>query len=269
MVAYRCIELPAEQPKARPVPPLPVTEHHPMHGYVREQAEAAAEAPQPKFYPHPETARWVVGCDLGQSSDPTAIAVMVHQHGVIDHGTAFERHRGLSKQTPAERIDVRHLERLPLGMPYPAQVAHVRDLLSRPPLNDPERPATLVIDETGVGRAVGDIFDQAGLAPVKISITAGAEVSWQGPARVHVAKTALISTVDAMLHTGVLRFAAALTEAGAMKDELLDFRRSLSAAGRASYQARTGKHDDLVLAVAIGCWWLSLPPPPTVQFGRY
>ena len=38
-----------------------------------------------------------------------------------------------------------------------------------------------------------------------------------------------------------------------MKDELLDFRRKLSDAGRATYAARTGKHDDLVLAVAIAC----------------
>jgi hypothetical protein len=268
MTPYRCITIPAEQPR-KPVPPLPVTPAHPLYEHVREQAEANAQPVVPQFFAHPETARWVVGVDLGQASDPSAIAILQHAKGVIDHGTSFERHRGISKQTPAERIDCRYLERLPLGMSYPAQVAHVRDLLSRPPLNDPEHPATLVIDETGVGRAVGDIFDQAGLRPVKVSITAGSEVTCVGRDRWHVSKTHLISTVDAQLHVGELRFAAALTEAGAMKDELLDFRRSLSAAGKASYAARTGKHDDLVLAVAIGCWWLSLPPPPTVQFGRY
>jgi hypothetical protein len=72
-----------------------------------------------------------------------------------------------------------------------------------------------------------------------------------------------------MLHTGTLRFAAALTEAGAMVDELKDFRRKVSDAGRASYAARTGRHDDLVLAVAIGCWWISRPPPPKVDFGTW
>jgi hypothetical protein len=50
---------------------------------------------------------------------------------------------------------------------------------------------------------------------------------------------------------------------------LLDFRRSLSAAGRASYAARTGKHDDLVLAVAIGCWFLNQPPPPRAAWSAY
>jgi len=107
---------------------------------------------------------------------------------------------------------------------------------------------------------------------VRILITAGNEtpghVTWERQ-QWHVPKTDLISIVDAWLHTGVLRFAAALSEAPAMRAELLDFRRSLSAAGRASYAARTGKHDDLVLAVAIGCWFLNQPPPPRAWVGSY
>lgn len=54
---------------------------------------------------------------------------------------------------------------------------------------------------------------------------------------------------------GTLRFAAELTEAGAMRDELADFRRKLSDAGRATYAARTGRHDDLVVALVIAAWW--------------
>ena len=40
-----------------------------------------------------------------------------------------------------------------------------------------------------------------------------------------------------------------------LAEELKDFRRHVTNAGRATYQARTGKHDDLVLAVAIALWW--------------
>ena len=216
--------------------------------------------------------RFVVGVDLGQSSDPTAIAVLEHIKGVTDEGSDYERHTGLpTKQTPAERVDVRHLQRLPLGLSYPVVVQHVADLLARPPLcgHENQAPATLVIDETGVGRAVGDIFTDAGLSPTRVSITAGSEASWAGGRRWHVAKTILISTVDAMLHTGTLRFAAALSEASAMKDELQDFRRKLSDAGRATYAARTGAHDDLVLAVAIACWWISRPQQQAASFGVY
>jgi hypothetical protein len=176
-----------------------------------------------------------------------------------------------TKQTASERLDVRHLERLPLGMSYPAQVAVAQDLLARPPLcgDASTRPAELVIDETGVGRPVADLFNAAGSKPIQITITAGLETTAQGLRRWHVAKTALISTLDARLHTGELRFAAALSEAPAMRDELLNFNRHVSASGRYSYQARATAHDDLVLAVAIGVWWAVRPAPPQPCFGTY
>ena len=126
-----------------------------------------------------------------------------------------------------------------------------------------------MIDSTGVGRAVADIFVTAGLRLQQVTITAGNETTCVGDNRWHVSKTHLISVVDAMLHTSVLRFAAQLTEAPAMKDELKDFRRKLSDAGRATYAARTGTHDDLVLAVAIALWWAVQPPPPQPAFGYY
>jgi hypothetical protein len=229
-----------------------------------------SEAPRTVFLPR--KTRFVVGVDLGQSADPTAICVLEHITGVTDSGSDFERHCGLrTPQKPAERVDVRHLERLPLGLSYPAVVHHVASLLARRPLcgDGHQRPAELVIDESGVGRAVGDIFDSANLKPIRVTITAGAEVTAQGARRWHVSKTVLISTLDARLHTGELRFAAALSEAGAMAEELKDFRRHVGAAGRYSYEARVGRHDDLVLSVAIALWWAVRPAQPTASFGIY
>ena len=46
----------------------------------------------------------------------------------------------------------------------------VARLLARPPLNS---GCELVIDETGVGRAVGDLFDAHGMKPTRVTITAG------------------------------------------------------------------------------------------------
>jgi hypothetical protein len=112
-----------------------------------------------------------------------------------------------------------------------------------------------VLDESGVGRAVGDFFEQAGLRAVRVTITAGTDAVQQDGLRWSVAKSLLISGVDARLHSGELRFAADLTEASALAEELKDFRRHLGAAGRATYAARIGKHDDLVLAVSIALWW--------------
>jgi hypothetical protein len=251
---------------------LKVTPSHPMYAYFKAQAEASREVVTPTFYPYGETARWCVGVDLGQAADFTAVAILCHQHGIIDARNSFERKHfplDFDKAQKAERCDVRHLQRLPLGTSYPRIVEHVRELLSRPPLQ--ESAPRLVIDETGVGKAVGDIFEREGMKPLRLCITGAtvAETVWQSETRVHVSKQGLISVVDAGLHVGTLRFAAQLAEAETMKNELLDFRRQLTAQGRSIFGARANKHDDLVLAVAIAAWWLAQPPPARVQLGGY
>jgi hypothetical protein len=208
---------------------------------------------------HTERVKYVLAADLGQSSDPTAIAVLQHTHAFREWA------RGGADQFE-DTFDVRHLQRLPLGLSYPAVVQEVALLLARPPLVG---NCELVIDDTGVGRAVGDIFGTAGMSPTRVTITSGLDQTHVGGSW-HVPKQVLISTLDARLHTGELRFAKELTEAGAMAEELKDFRRKVSVAGRYTFEARVGKHDDLVLAVAIGLWLCVGRPvmgPP--QFGVY
>lgn len=222
----------------------------------------------------PRSKRYIVAVDLGQSSDPTAISILEHEIGVLDSNSAYERHCGIGDkpQVKADRINVKHLERLKLGLSYPVMIDYIIDLLGRAPLcgdGNKIRPAELVVDDSGVGRPVSDLMLDRGLRPIRVTITSGLEVKAVGLDRWHVSKTQLISTVDAMLNDGRLRFAAALSEAPAMKDELRDFQRKLSAAGQSSYSARSGQHDDLVLSVAIGCWFISLPPHPVPVFSHY
>jgi hypothetical protein len=202
--------------------------------------------------------RFIVTADLGQSIDPTAIAVLHHHVVPLDTWTEIRGANGFNilRQDRDECFDVRHLARLPLGTAYPTVVQHVADLIARPPLR---RGCDLLIDETGVGRAVGDIFEHAGMQPQRVTITAGNEATEHEERRWHVAKGILVSSLDARLSTGELRFAASLAESAALADELKDFRRHVGAAGRATYSARAGKHDDLVLAVAIATWWASKP----------
>jgi hypothetical protein len=54
---------------------------------------------------------------------------------------------------PPPIFQVGHLERVPLGTPYPGIVAHVGRLLTKLPDH-----SELVIDFTGVGRPVFDMF---------------------------------------------------------------------------------------------------------------
>lgn len=202
-------------------------------------------------YPVRPIDRWIVGVDLGQSTDPTALCALNHRVVPLDDWIQDDKAKRW-KQKRTEHFDVRHLERVPLGTPYPEVVQHVASVLARQPLI---AGAKLVIDETGVGRAVGDIFDAAGLRPNRVTITAGLETTKHGAWAWHVSKTQLISGLDARLHTGELRIAAGISEAGTLHDELKDFRRHVSAAGRNTWSARTGAHDDLVLSVAIALWF--------------
>lgn len=211
----------------------------------------------------------MLAVDLGQSIDPTALAVLQHTHtkrfNMSGYHTRGSIHAEPRIEWQRETFDVRHLQRLPLGLSYIEVIGEVKRLLARPPLAD---GCELVIDETGVGRPVGDLFDVAGCAPTRVSITAGNAVSRAGNRRWHVPKGILISMLDARLHTGELRFAADLAASSAMAEELKDFRRKVSAAGRFSYEARVGQHDDLVLAVAIGLWTIvGRPKPAPMAFG--
>jgi len=64
-----------------------------------------------------------------------------------------------------------------------------------------------------------------------------------------------VSRLRGMLHSGELNIAKDLNEAQALLWELQDFRATASDTGNWRFGARSGRHDDLVLALAIGCWW--------------
>jgi hypothetical protein len=211
------------------------------------------------------------GVDLGQVQDNTAICVMRYSKTPLE---TFKTKRSrmnncahVVEQDIEVRYDVVHLQRVPLGTDYVEVAQHVKELLERPPLNDHDN-VSLVIDETGVGRVVGDILVKAGLSPIRVTITAGNEQKrGEGHCRYNVSKTILVSGVDAMLNTGQLRFAEALLDAPALKNELANFQRHVGAANRASYGARVGQHDDLVLAVALATWRAMGNGPGEVYWG--
>jgi hypothetical protein len=161
--------------------------------------------------------------------------------------------RGTTTQPSEERYDVVHLERLKLGCSYPAQIHHVKELMSREPLAS--RKAKLVLDDTGVGRPVGDMFIAAGLKAERITITAGTAETTRHGDRWHVPKSVLISTLESRMHSKQLKIAAALSEAGPLKEELLDFERHVSESGRLTWGARVGSHDDIILSISLALWW--------------
>jgi hypothetical protein len=192
---------------------------------------------------------YTVGVDLGQASDPTAVVIVESEVK-----TVVWRDEWSDLRTKPESVEhrVRHAERLPLQTPYPEQVAYVRGLMLSPEL--PAKDTELVVDMTGVGRPVFDLFDQDGLKPIGIVITGGLEEVRDGE-RVHrVPKILLVSRLQAALHSGELKFSPELGEAEALKQEFSEFRMRTTDAGRLTFGAREGRHDDLILGLAIAVW---------------
>jgi hypothetical protein len=188
---------------------------------------------------------YIIGVDLGQTADYTAIAAV---------------------EVRLPEVHLRHLERLPLGTPYPAVVTHVRTLLATPPLNT---NTVLVLDRTGVGAAVADLFVAGGRTPIGITLTGGDKVTRE---KWHywVPKRDLVGVLIAMFQTGRLKIAAGLAEAETLTTELMHFRMKVDLrTAHDSYEAwREGVHDDLVLATGLACWFVTqLRPPPEAIAG--
>lgn len=131
-------------------------------------------------------------------------------------------------------------------------VARTRAVLATPPLS---AATPLVIDKTGVGTAVADMFDAAGMRPWAVTITGGDAVIREGR-HIKVPKRELVGNLVMLSQSERLKIAAGLADGPVLVNELVNFKVKVNlATGHDSYEAwRESVHDDLVLAVALACW---------------
>ena len=174
---------------------------------------------------------FVAGVDLGQAEDPTAEAVI---------------------ELAASALHLRHLQRLPLGMPYPEVAAQIGATMKALPA-----AGELVVDATGVGRPVLDMLRAAGLDPVAVSITGGRAVTFDGDIW-RVPKRILVRSLVTAFEGERLKVARGLRYAAALMGELQAFERRINVRGHDAYNG-VGEHDDLVIATALATWWASAP----------
>jgi hypothetical protein len=155
--------------------------------------------------------RFVVGVDLGQTADYTAITIL--------------------EEREEKSYDVRYLERL-RNTPYPAIVRRLDHLVRRLP----EKPS-MAVDATGVGRPVIDMIKDAQLpaSVYPITLTGGDAVVRDGMER-RVPKRDVASTIAVLLQTGRLRIARGLQESDTLLRELLNFRVKISLSGHDTYR---------------------------------
>ncbi len=187
--------------------------------------------------------KYFTGLDLGQAAQFIGLAV-------LERTTVPDADRPGRTQ---RHFAVRHLERFPLGTPYPAIGARLGELFRAPPLAH----TTLVVDQTAVGQPVVGLLRRQRLpATIRpVTITAGNQHSIDERGVQSAPKKELVSTLQLLLQSRRIKVAPDLPESGTLAREFVRFRAKASASSSEMLEAwRERPHDDLVLAVAIAAW---------------
>jgi hypothetical protein len=185
---------------------------------------------------------YVIGLDLGQTNDFSALCVVERPARGAPGAKAVPRAYAL-----------RHLVRYPLGTAYTEIVPQVVQVATTPPL----RGSPLVVDQTGVGRALVDMLKRsyAGGRVIPVTVTAG-HATTASDDGFHVPKKELVTRLQLLLQGGRLKIARDLPFADILLTELQNFRVKITAAANEVFGAfGSGQHDDLVFSVMLACWW--------------
>lgn len=197
-----------------------------------------------------------VGVDLGQRRDPSAIAVAE-----------------LEWRGERDRIDhwnIRHLERIALGTPYPVVAARVAEVVAAIKARSPRREERIVTvgaavlvepavspptvnvyaDATGVGLPAVELMRMAGVRVHAVLFTYGDRRTQDG-LNITLGKGFLVSRLQALLQSDRLHLPKT-AEAEATARELQDYEIHTDPDGDSKFGAfKTGAHDDLVTALGL------------------
>lgn len=200
----------------------------------------------------------VVGLDLGQSQDFSALAVVDHVRVIPEVALGNGRQLGVEPYTygssdgGVDELRVVHLQRWALGTSYDVIVEDVAALMRTSELSD----SWLRFDATGVGRGVKDMLTKVFMDgrmgsqwPIGVTITGEGKGS---PGT--IPKRDLMSVLQVALQQHRLKIAEELELRGVLEQELRSFRLKISAAGRDTYEfkRREGSgHGDLTIAVSL------------------
>jgi hypothetical protein len=116
--------------------------------------------------------------------------------------------------------------------------------------SDPE----LVIDSTGVGRALWDMFRSKGINPVGASITAGSGLNVANGVY-SLGKSLLLGRFMAAWDAGKVKGNPDQSLWHVLEDEMAKYRIEFTKSGSITFNAPEGEHDDLLFAAALSIWW--------------
>jgi hypothetical protein len=198
------------------------------------------------------------GLSLGQAHEFTALAVLETTY----------TDRGGRRGWGEGRHAVRHLVRFPPGTPYPEIGDRLAATFAAPPLAS----ATLVVDQTGVGKAVVEQLSRATIkgGTVAVTITTGQRATRDDCGAWLVPKKDLVGVLQIALQSKSIQVAASPDHAAVLTDEMMNFRVKASARAENTIEAwREGSHDDLVLTVGVAVWLAARRGPPQTGFAPY
>ena len=172
----------------------------------------------------------VVGIDIGSLVDYTAVCVLEvgRDQGVITY------------------LHCIHLDRLQIGQTYLSQIEDIAVILRKIP------GAKIALDFTGIGNPVSQIWGACGMrVDTKFSIHGGDKRSYENGIT-YIPKRDIIGGITVGLQSGKLKFAAGLPLIKEIVNELISYEVKINpSTGHDSYNARSGQHDDMILA--LGC----------------
>jgi len=181
----------------------------------------------------------VMGIDIGQKRDPTAIAVVEPE----DRDEGFHEMR--------QHYLVRHLERLPLGTLYPDVVERVGQLIWRVRQQCSQVP-DIYVDATGVGAPIVDLLREASShATISAVFFTHGDQRNEDSSGIKLGKAYLVSRLQMLLQTHRLHLPRT-SEAQALARELQDYEIRVDENANDRYGAfKVGTHDDLVTALGL------------------
>ena len=203
---------------------------------------------------------YVFGASLGSGMQPTAIAVVEQEVWKNDNWEA---------ETSA--LHLRHLERLSLDATYPDTVARINTLLQSDEIKGQETGggADLILDVTGSGKAVIELFERTGLEPIAVTIVGGGVDETMVTERDRrLPKVELVGTLQVLYQSGRLKMVKDLDLVPTLVDELQAFKMRPPRIDPNDPEAwREGQFDDLVFAVGLAAWRANhhVPTPDIVR----
>lgn len=189
----------------------------------------------------------VIGIDIGQKRDPTAICVAEVDRRRIEEDPN-------AKGRKEAHYLVRYLQRLALGISYPMIADRLSEICQRVAEQSGRSPV-IYVDATGVGAPVVDalrsiVSSKSRLWAVHIS-HGDQRKEERSERRVTLGKALLVSRLQVLLQYKRLHLPDT-AEARALAQELLDYEIRVDDNAHERFGAfRVGTHDDLVTALGL------------------